>query len=157
MSVYLRRCTVYLMHASICYLIGRILSVLGIIQLLNYDLIPWLNTTSMFYMAIIVFIILLAWSGKDEYLTQTYSYLKHNRGLTLTLFYIIETITYAKVIDKYNLVLGYSIVFFFYWYLLHCKRQVLFPKKRHLFFPKCGKLFSRVCGILFSRIYVVLY
>lgn len=37
MDVCLRRFTVYLMHAAICCLIGRILGVLGIIQLLNYD------------------------------------------------------------------------------------------------------------------------
>lgn len=119
MNVYLRRFTVYLMHAAICYLIGRIFSVLGIIQLLNYDLVPWFNTTSMLFAAIIVLIILLAWSNKDKYLTQTYSYLKHNRGLILALFYVVETINYAKVIGKYMLILGYSIVFFFYWSLLH--------------------------------------
>lgn len=119
MDVCLRRFTVYLMHAAICCLIGRILGVLSIIQLLNYDLVPWFNTTSMLFAEIIVLIILLAWSSKDEYLTQTYSYLKHNRGLILALFYVVETVTYAKVIGKNKLMLGYMIVFFFYWSLLH--------------------------------------
>ena len=59
MDVCLRRFTVYLMHAAICCLIGRILGVLGIIQLLNYDLVPWFNTTSMLFAEIIVLIILL--------------------------------------------------------------------------------------------------
>ena len=117
-SIYLKRTIAFGLYTGIAYLVFELLDGLAMLKFVEYDYIPYINANSMYYVLIVMLIVLMAWSIKDTTLSLSYSYLKHNGSMLMGTFFVMEVLTFAKIVSIPKLLLPYVILFYLYWILL---------------------------------------
>ena len=122
--VHINRTISYTLNVIIAYLLIGVLYELNLLKFTQHDYIPFLSSSLILYLDIIILILAAALSGKDLQLSALYSFCKHNSHLIMGCFFVLEIITYAKVVLTTRLFIAYIVVYYCYWILL----QAIFDK-----------------------------
>ena len=105
--VHINRTISYTLNVIIAYLLIGVLYELNLLKFTQHDYIPFLSSSLILYLDIIILILAAALSGKDLQLSALYSFCKHNSHLIMGCFFVLEIITYAKVVLTTRLFIAY--------------------------------------------------